>query len=195
MEEHQKEHTMKEYVCGNCDFTTENKQKIKEHIKNTHAEKGDRKSHIEEPEAMEIETEEVNEKMEVGSERDSLDDNIEEQERKKRSEIQDKKVIENQRKRDKEEQRLRIEKQEAEKKKNDSEKEKQQEEKLERKKRKASIKQQKKKIKRKLNKYPPNVTELPENVRHLFNEGDLQLQGPPDGACGLRSQRRCSSSV
>ena len=158
LEEHQRSHAKKEYVCGNYEFTTELRNKIKEHIKDTHGEKEEQKLIYEEPEEMEID--EVN---------------GEEEERKLRSEMQDKKIIENQRKRDEEEHMIKFEKEETERKKAEAEKEKQQEEKVERRKRKASIKQQKKKIKRKLNKYPPNVTEIPENVKHLVDEGALQL--------------------
>ena len=180
LEEHQRSHNKKEYVCGNCEFTTEIRSKIKVHIKDTHTEKEEPKLLSEEPEDMEIDeasdkTEIVNKNKEYISEKE---------ERKRRSQMQDRKIIENQRKRDQEEHRLKLEKEETGRKKMEDEKEKQQEERIERRKRKASIKQQKKKIKRKLNKYPPNVTELPENVKHLVNEGDLQLQVPPDGACG-----------
>ena len=181
LEEHKGDHTKKEYICGNCDFATESRCKIKEHIEGTHREKREEeKLLIEEPEDMEIE--EIDDVMKVVSEMDNI-----QEERKKRSEMQDKKVIETQRKRDLEEQRVKLEKQESEKKKAEAEKERQEEEKMKRKKRKASIKQQKKKIKRKLNKYPLNVTEVPENVKHLVGEGDLQLLVPPDGACGPNS--------
>ena len=180
LEVHQRNHTVNEYVCVNCESATQNGKKIKEHIKDTHTEKVEEKLLHEEPEEMEID--EANDKMDVGDK--NMDNNSEQEEMKKRSEMHDKRVLENQRKRDQEEQRLKLEKEEAERKKNDAVKEKEMEEKVERKKRKASIKQQKKKIKRKLNKYPLNVTELPENVKHLLDDGDLQLQVPPDGACG-----------
>ena len=110
LEIHQRSHTKKEYVCGNCEFTTELRYKIKEHIKDTHGEKDEQKLPSEEPEEMEID--EDNEKTEIGKEK--KEDIGEEEEKKLRSKLLDKKIIENQRKRDQEEHRLKLEEEETE---------------------------------------------------------------------------------
>ena len=97
--------------------------------------------------------------------------------------MRDKKILENQRNRDEEEQRVKLENAETERKKIQLEIKKKEEEKQERKKRKASVKQQRKKRKKESVKYPPNVVELPDNVKNLVDEGDLQFLVPPNGAC------------
>ena len=161
LKEHNKNHVKKESNCQMSDSKIKGKNEKKEHLVDNHTNTNELNI---EPEYMEVD--------------DESDD-----ERLKRSEMQDKKVLEKQRKQDEKEDQIRLHKLSVEQKKKEEEKERIEGERLERKKRKASIKQQKKIMKRKLDKFPSNISELPENVKHLVDEGDLQLQIPPDGAC------------
>ena len=63
LEVQQRNHTVKEYVCVNCESATQNEKRIKEHIKDKHSEKVEEKLLHEEPEEMEID--EAIDKMEV----------------------------------------------------------------------------------------------------------------------------------
>ena len=183
LKEHKENHTVKEYVCGNCYFTTKSETEVKEHIKDLHTLKNVEQN-VPSDQQEEMDIDEACEEISNEKERKHKEkEKEEEEERKRRSEMQDKKILENMKKREEEDKRIEFEKQEAERKRMEVQKQKQEEEKIERRKRKSSIKQEKKKMKRKLNKFPPNVTEIPQNIKHLVNDGDLQLLVPPDGAC------------
>ena len=188
------DHMQRKFMCDLCKNVFYDEIALKNHTSASHAklllEKEDQ------TEEMEIEDVIADENYTSGSvennhiKHESMDVDVDvgkaEDETLKRSNLQDSKVLEKEKKREEDERKYEQQKKEIEQRKFDEEKVKVTEKIRDKKrKKKLSVKQAKKS--QKIQKYPANITEIPENLKALVNEGDLQLVAVSDGACAANS--------
>ena len=201
---------LKASMCNICDFEDKNSMNMRRHMRDEHniitgstSPPPKRKRRVLEEDTNSVEEMDTNdndeghdisiklEEMEV----DSLDD----ENKKKLSELKDAKIVENEKRNEENEQLVKDKETEEALKKSKSEEEKMNQSKDINKKRKQMSKTQRKKTNKKIRrnesfkatndlpKKTPILKNIPENCKHLFQDGDVVYVVPGDGCCGPNS--------